>query len=332
MKITNQHDISVPLAVWLLHDDYDYVNDKTYISATSLLKPLKQLVLAKRINREETEIDLSDMIASSIGSALHDSIEKAWRQRAGTGMAKLGYPKHITDNLVVNPTPEQIAENPNIIPVWFEQRTVREIVVDGVTWKVGGKFDTVLQGRLFDNKSTSVWSYIKGGKDEDYRDQGSIYRWLNPTLITDDFIYIQFIFTDWQRREAKVNPKYPQTRIKEYPVGLRTLEDTEQFIRNKIALIQRYRDAPESEIPECTDEDLWRSDPQYKFYLDPEKAKDPSARSTKNFDNMAEAAAFQASKGGKGVIKTVPGEVKACEYCAGFNLCQQKERYFAGSL
>lgn len=332
MKITNQHGISVPLAIWLLHDEYDYVNDPHYISATSLLKPLKQLILSQRISKQDREVDLSDMIASSIGSALHDSIEKAWRVSASSGMRKLGYPATVTENLVINPTPEQIAANPKIIPVWFEQRTIREITVGNHTWKIGGKFDTVLQGRLFDNKSTSVWSYIKGGKDDDYRDQGSIYRWLNPELIIDDFIYIQFIFTDWQRREAKANPNYPQTRIKEYPVALRSIQETERFIANKITLLQRYMDEDESLIPECTDEDLWRSDPQYKFYLDPSKASDPHARSTKNFDNIADAQAYQVSKGGKGLIKTVPGEVKACEYCPAFSICQQKELYFAGSI
>ena len=332
MKITNQHDISVPLAIWLLHDEYDYVNDPSYISATSLLKPLKQLILAKRIEKQDREVDLSDMIASSIGSALHDSIEKAWRVSASLGMRKLGYPAHIYENLVVNPTEEQLAENPKIIPVWFEQRTVREITVGNHQWKIGGKFDTVLQGRLFDNKSTSVWSFIKGGKDQDYREQGSIYRWLNPELITDDFIYIQFIFTDWQRREAKSNPNYPQTRIKEHPVSLMTLAETENYIKNKLTLLQRYMDADEDKIPECSDEDLWRSDPQFKYYGDPEKAKDPSARSTKNFESMADAQAFMATKGGKGAIKTVPGEVIACVYCPAFSICRQKDRYFVGSL
>ena len=49
MIITNNHGISLPLAVWLLHDDYDYVKDENYISATSLLKSTKQIILSKRI-------------------------------------------------------------------------------------------------------------------------------------------------------------------------------------------------------------------------------------------------------------------------------------------
>lgn len=325
MRITNRHDISLPLAVWLLHDEYDYVNEPNYISATSLLKPVKQLLLARRISRETQEVDLGDLVARAMGNALHDSIEKAWRRSAPTAMKLLGYPDHITGNIVINPTTEEIENNPNIIPVWFEQRSIKEYG----GYKIGGKFDTVLEGRLFDNKSTSVWSYLKGNKNEDYALQGSIYRWLNQNLITSDHIYIQFIFTDWQRHEAKRNPDYPQTKVKEHPVPLLSIADTERFISSRLAEIERYRDADESEMPECSDKDLWRSDPQYKYYSDPTKME---GRSSKNFDNMADAQAYMASKGGKGAVKTVPGQVKACEYCPAFEICRQKDRYFVGSI
>ena len=61
---------------------------------------------------------------------------------------------------------------------------------------------------------------------------------------------------------------------------------------------------------------------------DPAKANDPAARSTKNFDNLAEANAFKAEKG-KGVVVTKLGEPKACEYCPAFDICKQKDAYFA---
>ncbi len=328
MKITNQHDISLPLAVWLLHDEYDYINEPNYISATSLLKPTKQLILSKRVRKEGLEVDLSTMIASSVGHAVHDSIEKAWTISGAAGMAKLGYDPQITENLVVNPTTEQLRNSNSIVPIWFEQRTIKEIQIGDVTYKVGGKFDLVLDGRLFDFKTTSVWTYIKRGKDEDYSQQGSIYRWLNPQLITSDNIYIQFLFTDWQRSMAASNKDYPKTKVLEYPVPLLSIPDTEAFISAKLHELSRLWDAPESEIPDCTDKELWRSDPVYKYYANPEKTQ----RSTKTCNTMAEAQAAMAEKGGKGVIKTIPGEVKACDYCPAFTICRQKDAYFVGSI
>lgn len=321
MNFTNVHNISLPIAVWLLHDEYDYVHKPNYISATSLLAPLKQFVLAKRIPFEERQMDASDLIAASFGTAVHDSIEKAWVKRGPELMEKLGFPKAICDRIVVNPTDDYLRDNPDALPVWIEQRGFKEI--DGYT--VGGKFDIVIDKRLFDIKSTSVWAYIFGSRDEDHSRQGSIYRWLFPEKIDDDFVYINYIFTDWSKKDALAKPdSYPQLKTIEKAVPLMSIEATEQWIRDRIALIKKYRDVPEEDMPECTDEELWRSKPQWKYYADASKT---DGRSTKNFDNKAEAHAH-CQKAGKGVVKEVLGEVKRCGYCAAAPICQQRLRYF----
>lgn len=321
MKYTNKHDISLPVAVWLLYDEYDYIDKPNYISATTLLSPTKALVLARRIPKEDKEFDVSDFIASSLGTAVHDSMEKAWKKAGAKMMKLLGYPPKICDNIVVNPDEEYLKLNPNAIPVWVENRSFREI--DG--YIIGGKYDLIIDGRLFDNKTTSVYSYIIGGKDEDYSRQGSVYKWLNPDKVTDDYVYIQFIFTDWKKAEAKSNPEYPQLRVQEHPVKLLDSPETEKFLRAKIREIERYKDLAEEDMPECTDEELWRSDPQFKYYSDPAKT---SGRSTKNFDNLKEANEHMASKGGKGIVIAKPGEVKRCPYCPAFQNCEQRKQYF----
>jgi len=325
MKLTNIHGISLPLAVWLLYDEYDHIHDPKYISATSLLKSTRQLVLSKRVQHSERELDISSFLASRFGTAIHDSIEKAWTKHGQDAMKLLGYPPQIYENIAINPSQEEIDANPTLIPVWIEQRAFRQ--VDGYT--IGGKFDLIIQGRLFDNKTTSVYSYLLGKKDEDYARQGGIYRWLNPELVTDDHVYIQFVFTDWQKGRAQGDPNYPQTKAFEYPVLMPSLEETEQFIRSKLAELEKYWDTPEEEIPHCTDKELWRSETVYKYYSDPEKAKQPGARATRNFEgDKAAAYAFLAEKGGKGVVKVIPGEVRACEYCPAFSACRQKDQWF----
>ena len=123
-------------------------------------------------------------------------------------------------------------------------------------------------------------------------------------------------------------PDYPQHKAKEYPVLLPSIEDSQDFVVSKLQELSRLWDAPEDKLPDCTDKELWRSDPQFKYYSDPEKAKDPSARSTKNFDSLAEAEAFKREKG-KGVVITKLGEVKACNYCPAFEVCKQRNQYFA---
>lgn len=325
MRITNNLDISLPLAVWLIHDEYDYINEPNYISATSLMKPLRQILLPKRVPPEARTSDVSEYIARALGHSVHHSIEHAWTVGRERGLKLLGYTDDVIERILINPTEEQLRSRNDIIPVYFEQRGLRQVEVNGITYTIGGKFDMVADGIVQDFKTTSVWTWTKGTKDGDYALQGSLYRWLHPDKITDDTIRINFFFTDWSKMMLKT-PNYPQKRVEHKDVPLLSLAETEGWIRRKLALIQEYANIPEAEIPECTDDELWRSAPQYKYFSDPAKANDPSARSTKNFDDPIEARKFMAEKGGKGTIVTRPGEPKACAYCPGFLACTQKDR------
>lgn len=330
-KVTNTMDISLPLAVWLLHDDYDYIDEPNYVSATSLMKPLRQIVLPKRIPAEQVQMDVSEFIARSLGSSIHAGIEHAWTgDRHKRPLQLLGYSDDVIERIRVNPDPAEIAGSNSLIPVYIEQRSFRQITVGGVTYTIGGKFDMVTDGIVNDTKSTSVWSWVKGTKDADHALQGSLYRWIDAgqdhQKITADHMRVNYVFTDWQKAMVNTTEGYPRKRVEYKDVPLLSLAETEDWIRQKLALVQEFLDLPENLLPECTDEELWRSAPQYKFFSDPAKAQQPGARSTKNFDDMVEARKFQASKGGIGVIVTKPGEAKACAYCAGAQACNQKDR------
>ena len=116
-QITNNQDIALPLAIWLLNDEYDYINDPNYISVTTLMKPLKQIVLAKRVPKESKSFDLADLIASRLGTALHDSMEKAINTNMPKALRMLGYPQEVIDRVLVNPTPEQVSLVQEPIPM-----------------------------------------------------------------------------------------------------------------------------------------------------------------------------------------------------------------------
>lgn len=324
MKITNEHDVSLALAVWLLHDEYDYVDNPKYLSATTLLKPLKQIVMKHRVDFSNESIDVMDFAQASMGTGLHDSIEKAWKLGHKSALKKLGYPDRVVNAVVINPTKEDFDKNPDLIPVYIERRGTKNLR----GWLIGGKFDIVTEGLLQDFKSTSTYSWVAGSRDDEHKMQGSIYRWIHDDVITEDVIRINYIFTDFVKYMAANNPKYPARRIMHKDIPLLSYERTEAWLNEKLQLIEKYWDAPESEIPECTDEELWRTEPQFKYFSDPTKVDVPGARSTKNFDDMISARKFMAEKGGKGAIKVVEGQVKRCEYCAVAPICKQRERYF----
>lgn len=322
-KLTNFAGVSLPMAVWLAADDYDYDPDRRTISATSLMKPVRQILLKERLTKENrTTPDVMDFFKSRMGTSIHDGIEKAWMTNMVPAMLALGYSEDTIARFRINPSAEDLREHNDIIPIYMEQRGSREFK----GYKISGKFDMIVDGELKDHKSTSVYTFIKGSKDEDYRNQGSIYRWIHRDKIFSDHIDIQFIFTDWSKAQAKADPKYPQTPLYEHRVPLMSLDETERWIGDRIRTLEKYADVSEPTLPFCSDEELWRSPTVWKYFSDPAKATDPKARSSKNFDNAAEAAAHRADKG-KGIVVEKPGEVKACGYCPAYPICTQKDLY-----
>lgn len=319
MKFTNTKDVPLALAVWLLADNYDYQQDADYISATTLMKPIRQIILPQRIKEQSVLPDVSDRIASSMGNSLHDSIEKAWKFGYPTALAKLGYPKDVIQRVMINPTEDELAAATDPIPVYIEQRAFQQVG----NWKVGGKFDIIIDGVLHDNKSTSAFVWLYGTRDEEHSLQGSLYRWLNPKKVTEDFIRINYIFTDWSKATARTNPDYPQNRLLVKDIPMMGIPETQYWVTSKLSQISRFMNAPENEIPECTDKELWLPAPVFKYYSDPAKT---DGRSTKNFKTAPEANNFKATKG-KGVVIPIIGSPKRCGYCDAFDACTQKDRY-----
>jgi hypothetical protein len=313
-RFTNLHQIDISMAVWLVHDDYDFLPRERAISATALLKPTRQIILAGRVTGEALE-DISARISMRLGHAI--SIEHAWKTGYKRSLSLLGLPDKVIDRFKINPDPKEV--QPEDIPVYIEQRGYRKLG----EWVISGKLDMAVNGRLKDAKSTSVFSFIKGNKDENYRLQLSFYKWLHSDKVTDDEGDIQFVFTDWQKSMVNTIPGYPPIRIVNHTVSLYSEQETETLIASKIEDLVRYQDASQDALPRCTDEELWRSEPVYKYYSDPTKT---DGRATKNFDSLIEANNHLTEKG-KGVVKTVPGQVKACLYCRAFDICEQRKEY-----
>lgn len=329
-KFTNDSNIPLSVAVFLASNSYDFKPNPKALSATDFNRSIRQIILRNRIGGGELATepkDLTTLVKSKNGTSIHDSIEKTWLdQRVRSAALKaLGYPEKVIERIVVNPTKEFVDMNPTCIPVYMEIRNSMEL--DGYT--ISGKFDFVGEGGLTDFKSTGTWKYSKlDSADKDYRTQGSIYKVLNPDIITSDHMTIVFWFTDWSEGRLKSDPKYPKAPILPHKVKLMSEQETLSFMRAFIAEIERYKDAPESELPECTSEQLWQDPPTYKYYKNPEKR----SRSTANFDDFAAAQTRFINDGAIGAVVTVPGKAKACKYCNAFDACTQKDKLIAQGL
>ena len=319
LEYTNKNNVSLALAVFLMYDNYEYDERPNSISATGLIRPLRQLVLSKQNPALLKTVDISDLVFTRMGSAIHKGCEEAWTDpdNVKKALKVLGASEEAVNNIRINP--KVIAQGET--PVYVEQRAEKEIL----NFIVSGKYDLVLDGVLNDYKSTSVWAYIFDSNADSYVKQGSIYKWLSPDKITSDYININYIFTDWSSAKAREKKNYPQlkTITKKYPLW--SIEETENWIMNKIEAYKALVDTPQEGLPQCTDEELWASDTTYKHYKDSN-----STRATNGgvHTSMDDALKFQAKKGG-GIIKTIPGEVKACRYCPVVGICTQAETMLA---
>lgn len=310
-KYSNVHKISLPLAVFLATDSYNFKPDEKSISVTTLMRSVRQTILTSRLeatgggNLE----DISNLLASRMGTALHEAVEKAWLTNYKVALESLGTPQKVIDKIKINPT--EVSEGD--LPVWLELRTNKEI--DG--WNISGCADMIMDGAVHDIKSTGVFAYLTGSMNNKYRLQLSMYRWLNPDKVTEPMGYIQYIFKDWAKLDAGFKAGYPQLPVLQQPIPLLSEAETKAYIRNKLNDLNKYWDSPQEAIPLCSPEDLWASKAQWQY-----KVKADAKKATKNFDTQQEANTWATSKG-KGFVSYKPGKARACGYCAVRDTCNQ---------
>ena len=316
---TNYCDVPFVLAVWLAaNDGYDLVPDPNTVSATSLMKPIRSLVLGARVAvaGQETVVDVSDLIPARVGTAVHSAAENAWLYSREKGMKNLGIPDGIIDKIRVNP--EEVGD-PRL-DVYMEQRSQKKIG----KWTISGKFDFVHEGRVKDIKTTKVYNWIKHTNDEKYMIQGSIYRWLNPEIITDDYVEIMMVFADWSAMKVKTSKDYPPKHIMSRMLPLMSLEQTEVWIKARLTELEAAWDKDQKDLPYCTPEELWMAPAKYAYYKDASK----TSRATKLFDTQVEAQARKAMDGfpNSNIVER-KADPKFCNYCDARQICMQAADY-----
>ncbi len=273
MNWTNKHNIPKHICQWLAADDYDY--DPNTISATTLIGPARAWAL-KRKHAKELTTDYSDMLALRYGTAIHDSLEKVGVYDEGDFKEKRFYAE-----------------------------------VSGFT--ISGKMDSFIGGEIRDNKSTSVWKFVK--KDfADYVKQLSIYRYLlyRNGIETAAYAFIDFFFTDWKKSDAANGGGYPPIRYQEQRIELWSIEETEAYI---IERLQEFVFALSS-LPQCSSEELWKDPDKWAVYKTTGAAKAFRVLGTED-----EAVTVAEEIGGS-VIKR-PSKAKRCGYCSAAPFCDQ---------
>lgn len=311
-NFTNKAKVSLAIAPFLALDTYEYDPDPKAISATSLIRPLRAVILGRQNVDLAKDVELIDMAGPSMGSAFHARLELGWNNPAliKAILEKFGNSPEVISRVRVNPPEIKKGD----IAIYTEQRFHKEIS----GFKVTGQCDLIINGHLHDLKSSSVYGYINDSNAHDYIAQGSVYRWLRPDLITEDDMFIEYLFTDWSKQQAIRDKAYPQLRVMQKKYELWSLEATENYIEERLQTIAEKADKPQQELPLCNERELWQQPVKYQYFKNPN-----SARATRNYDTMQEAQDHLSKNNGVGEVRVKPGKVNRCNYCPVVDICEQ---------
>jgi len=315
-KYTNLSNCSPLLAPWLVYDSYDHNPDPYTISVSTLIKSTKSIILGARASKFSSEqpLDIFSRLKSRVGTAVHDSVEHLWKNQAQleAALKELGQPDRIIKAYVINPDPSKVTDDH--IPIYLEQRVNKKVG----KWTVSGKYDCIFDGSVRDIKNTSTYTYEKGTNDKDYILQGSYYRWLNPTLVTSDTMYIDYIFSDWKDGQSN-SPNYPSAPHVPKPFKLDPITLVQSRVESKLNDIERFWDSAEDDMPACTSDELWQDQSTWKYYANGFAG---AVKATKVFEHPSDAFAHRINKG-KGEVVEVKSKPKKCRFCPALSICKQ---------
>lgn len=192
----------------------------------------------------------------------------------------------------------------------IEQRLYAD--VEG--WSVSGQFDRLhlAEATMQDWK---VCSTYKAAGDKGWERQLNVLRWLahkNGYIVTN--LQVVAIFRDWKQSEAKRNADYPQRNVAVIDVPVWSLDDTFEYIKERVLLHKRSQQGDEVL---CTDDDRWYAGTTYALM------KEGGKRASKVAPTIEELG--EPAKGY--VIVERKGENRRCEgYCEVAPFCPQFQR------
>lgn len=289
MKITNHFNVPEPL-VALARKEY-YSKGKADYSVTEIMSP-PRIQRLKRKYWDDMEQDVTDMLWSMLGSALH-----------------------------------VVAERSEVIDHLNEERLFMEI--DGVTLSGSIDLQQHVKGgvALKDYKFTSVWA-VMNDKPE-WEQQLNVYGWMVHKIKGVDIKGLQIcaILRDWSTRKAQTESGYPQAQIQMVDIPIWSFDKTEKYVHERIELHKESKVQADwdEELPECTEEERWMRTTTYAVKKEGRKS------AVRVFDAQEDAVKLieESEDKKKLSIEVRKGEPVRCtgNYCGVNKWCSQYQSY-----
>lgn len=288
MKITNKFNL--PQTLVNVVERPTYTKGKAHLSVTELIGSPRITQLRAKYD-DQIEVDVSDMIWSVFGSAVH----------------------HIL---------EQGKDATHIV----EQRIHGEL--DG--WKVSGAIDLQIVHEdgieINDYKTVGAWGVMN--EKIDWEQQLNCYAWLVETVkkIPVTKLGIVAIVRDWSRRDAESRQGYPKAPVVVLDIPLWDMAGREAYIRDRIHAHSDALFASETNetLPPCTPAECWEKPAVYAV----KKEGNVRAKSLHSTQEEADSAVEKLGKGYS--VEFRPGERTRCaNFCPVSQWCDQYKEYLS---
>jgi hypothetical protein len=221
MEITNKFGLPEVLVSAIKNDSYKGPQNELNRISVSTIKDSPRIHFLKVAHWDELKEDVSDGLWKMLGTAIHTMLERA-------------------------DTSHSIKE----------QRI--DIELDGIT--ISGQMDVRKDESITDYKSTSAWTivYNPGGKIE-WIHQLNLYAWLvyKKLGIKIKELSVNALLRDHTGSKVTEGGKYPKTPFVTVKIPIWTVEETEQYLKGRIALFKSCVGLPDDKLPLCTDEEKW---------------------------------------------------------------------------
>jgi len=183
-----------------------------------------------------------------------------------------------------------------------------EAKFNGIT--IAGQSDLYHEKEVTDWKTTSVYSFLLGIKPE-WIAQLNLYGWLwGKNGFEVNSLKIHAILRDWTKSKMLSNADYPKIPFITVKIPIWTLRETEDFIKQRIAL---HKTIPP---PECTPEEKWTRPNTYAVM------KKGQIKAKKVLESYKEAEEWIGDQKDLFVEERKGLNVKCEEYCNVSKFCQ----------
>jgi len=284
MKITNKHSIPEDIYKAVVNDSY--VREKKIFSVTELIGSPRSVQLERR-HEDEIEVDVVDRVRIFSGNCFHTAMEKSNNRHYG-----------------------------------LDARIEKRLYADVNGQAISGTADLHKDRVLADYKETSVWKYVNSGFTDWIRQLNCYAYIFNVNGITTEKIVIRVKFYDWKPNDKiRYGASYPNAPIMELEMPLWSIEDTKQYLEERVHIHTVNAGLDDEHLDMCTTEEMWEKPTIYAVY------KNDNKKATKLFEDEDEATGYVKDfneKQSKALYSVVirPGIRVKCEsYCNVSSFC-----------